>query len=129
MRKGLSEIVVMVLLLLIGASLVAVVYMWSVENVFEAYPEESVSLSYLRSRSCLSLENINGTMGTAYLRNCGLINLTNFTLYIDGSPQTAAMLPPYLEPNQGEAITFLAQAGEHGYIVVSDITETPYITR
>lgn len=128
MRKGVSEMVVAVLLLLIAVSLVSVVYLWSTTNMFKSYPEESVSRAYLRSRACLSLEEINGTAGKAYMRNCGLVNLTNFTFYIDGAAQAVA-LPPFLEPSQKYQITFAVQTGQHGYLATSDIIETPYIIR
>ncbi len=128
MSKAISGLIVMVLLLMISVSLVAAIYVWSSSIAFESYPEESISRSYLRSRACLSLEEIDGVGGTATLRNCGLIPLSNFTLYIDGEIVSSA-LPDDLDPNEGETITFDVQTGEHGYLVVSDIIETPYITK
>ena len=106
MGRGISEIIIMILLLLIVASLISVVYIWSTTHAFEYYPEEEISRQYLRSRACLSLEEINGIAGTAVIRNCGLIPLSNFTLYIDESVVGTAVLPDKLEPNEESAITF-----------------------
>jgi len=128
--KGVSTIVVEILLVLIAVSLVSAVYFWSTSVVFESYPGGEVSHQYQRSRACLSLEQINitATASSAIIRNCGMVPLSNMMLYMD-SVQVSFQYPTSLDPNVNFTVTFTKPAsGSHSFFVVADLAETPLMT-
>jgi hypothetical protein len=128
--KGVSTIVVEILLVLIALSLIAAVYLWSTSVVFESYPGGELSHQYQRSRACLSLEQINimVTASSAIIRNCGLVPLSNMMFYIDNAP-VVFEYPSSLDPNANFTVTFTKPAsGSHSFFAVADLAETPLMT-
>jgi hypothetical protein len=130
--KGISDIIVLVLLLIISVSLIGLAYVWSVGAVFDPYPEERTGEQYLKSRSCLSMENIDVEGGTASLRNCGKTALSTFAVYVDNIENTTSssnlnsgLAEGTLYPGESYPIEFQEfSSGTHTYYVTADYTQT-----
>lgn len=126
--KGASDIIVIILILLISLSLIGLVYTWSTGVLFQSYPKESQEKEYLRSRACLSMENINVFEGNAVLRNCGQIPLTKFKVYVDNAFSITSV-PDKLEPDEEIGIGLPSfTVGNHSYYATSDYAETVVYT-
>jgi len=125
--KGVSTVVIIILLILISISLVGALYIWSTNATFDIFPEEDIEQKYQRSRACISLEDINGTAGEAVIRNCGFVPLTDIGFYIDNS-LIGFSYPTVLNPNEEIVVIFDPVSGEHSYYAISDLAETPLMT-
>lgn len=126
--KGVSTVVIVILLILISISLVGALYIWTSNVTFDIFPEEDIEQRYQRSRACLSLEDIDGGNGSATIRNCGLVPLRDVELYLDNS-LVSFQYPDTLDPNEAIVVTFTSPApGTHSYYAIADIAETPVIT-
>ncbi len=126
MFKGISEVVVVILVLLIGLSLASALYVFSRGSILQIFPNETSQREFQRSRACLSLEDINITSGVMKMRNCGLVPLKSFGIFIDGSKLNISY-PEKLDPTQSFAVNFSPLSGEHSFLAVSDLAETPLI--
>lgn len=122
MRKGISNLVAVILLMLISVSLVASLYIWSTANIFEVYPEEQYNRTYLRSRACLSIEDIriaiDRSRSMITLRNCGYVPLSEFQLYINMLPVDSSFQDK-LEPSES-AIMIMG--------IIPESTDKVYVT-
>ena len=58
--KGVSGIVIVILLVLISISLVGALYIWVTNTTFDIYPEEDIQQKYQRGRACLNIDDIDG---------------------------------------------------------------------
>lgn len=126
--KGVSGVIIVILLVLISISLVGSLYIWATNTTFDIYPEEDIEQKYQRSRACLSIDDIDGASGTAIIRNCGLVPLSDVELYLDNSRLDFAY-PDVFDPNDELIVTFTSPvSGEHTYYAIANLAETPLIT-
>ncbi|MFQ6056494.1 MAG: hypothetical protein ACE5J3_10995 [Methanosarcinales archaeon] len=102
------------------------VYLWSTGIIFEVYPFQYFSKEYLRSRACLDL-NKNTTNYTLIVKNCGLVSLSKFQLYMDYIP-VDANFPNKMEPKEQTSIYLGFITGKHVFLVTSDLAESPPLT-
>jgi len=130
MKKGVSNILLAILILVIGASLTAALAVWLPEIAFEAYPEEAYNKSYLRSRACLSLGDISSESLT--IKNCGLVPLSDFRLYIDFHEAILSGIEK-LDPQESATIDYsIIEYGKceeeiHEFYVTADLAESPVL--
>ncbi|NIO44273.1 MAG: hypothetical protein GTN36_01820, partial [Candidatus Aenigmarchaeota archaeon] len=75
MRKGLSPIIAVILVLLIAISLTVLAMVWLPRFTSRLFPEVLFNESYMRSRACLSIEDVKGLFGFFTIKNCGKIPL------------------------------------------------------
>jgi len=129
MKKGASHIFLAILILMIGISLVALLAVILPNIAFEAYPEEAYNKTYLRSRACLGLENVDWEAQTLTLKNCGLISLTDFNLFVDYE-EVGNLNLDKLDPTESATVNYdiSLSSGSHYFYVTADYAETPFIT-
>ncbi|MBU3896444.1 MAG: discoidin domain-containing protein [Nanoarchaeota archaeon] len=123
MNKGLSELLVVVFLMLIGISLTAVAYFWSQGVVFNVYPNETQDNAYMRQRACLNIQDINDTHIT--INNCGSVPLDRFYLYINDAKEDITI--PKLNPSERYEIP-ISESGTATVYVTSNYAESPIVT-
>jgi len=125
MKKAISEIFAIILLLGIGVSLATLVYL-SQTNVTAIYPSQFFNTSYYRSRACVSLENVDFISNNVTIKNCGLVPLSKFILSID--LQQIPLDITKLDPKQNITVNYgIALTGFHDFAVYADFAETPQI--
>ena len=61
MSKGISSIIVAILILMVSVSLISVFYLWATGIGFDIYPGEELEGDYQQARSCINLENADLT--------------------------------------------------------------------
>ncbi len=129
MKKGISNIVAIILLLLMGIALIASLYVWSTSVMFDVYPEEQYNKTYLRQRACLSIEEIDILETEITLRNCGYVPLSEFQLYVDMLP-VDFNFKDKLDPSESATGTFSEKYrfGTHKFYVTADLSESEIIT-
>ncbi len=126
--KGVSTLVIAILLILISISLVGALYIWTSNVTFDIFPEEELNQQYQRSRACLSLEDLDAVAGMVNIRNYGLVPLRDLGFYLDNS-LVSSEYPDTLNPNDVTNVTFTPPiSGSHSYYAIADIAETPVIT-
>lgn len=121
--KGVSEIILVILILLIAISMTAVLFIWVNQTTFNIYPEESQQTAYLRQKACLGIENIGSSQVT--IKNCGATMLEDFKVYVDGSLQTVTV-PNKLYPGNVSAITVTIPENSKVF-VTSNYAQSPAI--
>ncbi len=129
MRKGLFPIVTVILVLLIAIVITVLAMIFLSEFTLKPFPEEAFNKSYLRSRACLSLENIDTVEKTLTMKNCGKISLSNFRLYIDFQNPIFLGIDK-LDPQELVTVNYgvnLPPETNHSFYVTADYTETPKI--
>lgn len=106
--KGISAIVVMILILLISVSLVGLGYIFFTEILATVTTtgEESISQTVVSMLSRMTIESVTaGNPGNIYVRNTGKVNLTDFAVYIDDVRDVSATAPGILMPGDVGTIT------------------------
>lgn len=129
MKKGLSTIISVMLVLLIAVATTVLVIMWLPRLTFKIFNiESSFNQSYVRSRACLSLENVDTIGKTLTIKNCGKITLGDFNFYIDENKLSLYL--EKLDPQESVTINYVENLtqGEHYFYITSDYAETPVIT-
>jgi len=123
--KGISQLMVVILLLLISFSMVSLYFLWSKNVLFEIFPSESTETQYLRSRSCLGIENIYKAVdGSLKIKNCGKTPLKEIILYVDYTEYEISQTQ--LNP-QEHMIVEIDTSEVHEYIAISDLAESATI--
>ena len=72
MKKGLSPIIAVILVLLIAIAVTVLVIIFLPRFTLRLLPENFFNESYIRSRGCLSIENVKGLFGFMTIKNCGM---------------------------------------------------------
>jgi hypothetical protein len=145
MRKGVSQIIVIILLVMISVTLVSSLFLWASSNTFNIFPEEEQNISYLRSRACLNIDDIvfrysdlklgeptcPAFTGDIILRNCGYVPISDFKLYIN-SVFVESTFQDKLEPSETGIMEFTDPCSgdiTFRFLVVSDLAESQVITK
>ncbi len=123
MSKGLSQLIVIVLVLLIAISLTTVLYVWASQTAFEIYPEETQEQQYYRQRACLGIEQIRPD--SIVINNCGAVPLEDFIVYIEGDKKVEVDYT--LNPGYTKEIDIAVSDGEDVY-VTSNYAQSPVVT-
>jgi hypothetical protein len=125
MNKGLSQLIVVMFLMMMGIALTATAYFWSQGVVFAIYPNETQDIAYMRSRACLNIQEI--TMNKVVINNCGSVPLERFNLYINDISET--LLPDLEKLNPGDVyeIPTSSHSGTVPVYITSDYAESPVI--
>jgi parallel beta-helix repeat protein len=129
MKKGLSTIVSVILVLLIAVATTVLVIMWLPKLTFKIFNlESSFNQSYVRSRACLSLENVDTIGKTLTIKNCGKITLGDFNFYIDENKLSLYL--EKLDPQESVKLNYIEylKKGYHNSYVSSNYAETPVVT-
>lgn len=106
--KGISAIVVMILILLIGISLTGLGYvtLTSIFSKLTTSSEEAISTTVTTMLAQLKIEAINTAGDEIYIRNIGKVNLTNFVVYKNEVQQSGTTAnPTKLPPGDSGKIT------------------------
>jgi hypothetical protein len=83
------------------------------------------SLTYARSRSCLSIENVESS-GKVTVRNCGRTVLSDFDVFVDGA--LTGTLESSVDPmNSLEIFGTSLSIGKHLVYATADYAETPVV--
>ena len=125
MRKGLSPIIAVILILLIAIGLTVLVMIILPRFTFKLLPETFFNESYMRSRACLSIEDVKGLFGFFTIKNCGKIDLTDFKFFLNGKFISSLNIEK-LEPSQ--FISFYDMpipGGRHEIYITADYAESP----
>ncbi|MDD5416569.1 MAG: hypothetical protein PHU12_01180 [Candidatus Aenigmarchaeota archaeon] len=122
MSKGMSQLVVMIILLLIGISMAGLLYVWAPQVVKDIYPEQAQDTQYFRSRACLGIQNI--TSDSITINNCGSIPLENFNVYLNGINQNMDIQKLNPGNNYTIPVTVTSPADVQ---ITSNYAETPVI--
>lgn len=121
--KGVSEIVLIVLILLIAVSITALVYTWASHTTSSIYPEGTDERAYTQQRACLGIERMTNTQ--VIINNCGLVPLKNFKIFVNGNLQ-GVIVPAVLDP--GETYSFDVTLTEGDMVqTTSDYAYTPIV--
>lgn len=125
MRKGLSPIISAILILLIAISVTLLAIIWLPRFISNIFPWLSFNESYIRSRGCLSIENVDGLFGLFTIKNCGKVALSDFSFFIDSSFISKLNIGT-LDPSQ--TIDFYSMpitGGRHSLYITADYAESP----
>ncbi len=120
--KGVSQVVMAVLLVLIGISLTASYISFAGGSLFSVTnaTEQRVEQDILKSKACLKILSLDLKTNSVKLWNCGSLALTDLAVYIDDIPASAD-LPKRL--NVGEiavaTITSPISLGTHTFKISS----------
>lgn len=121
--KGVSEVVVVILILIIGVSSVVSFYSWSTGTVpiLGKSVEQISGEEFLRTKACLKIDKIYFSESGISIRNCGSVPLSNFAIYIDDLPVDKTA-PSVLEPMEMKNITIKSAvaSGAHTVKVISN---------
>ncbi len=125
MRKGLSPIISAILILLIAISVTLLAIIWLPRLTSRIFSLLGFNESYIRSRGCLSIENVNGLFGLFTIKNCGKVALSDFSFFIDSSFISKLNIGT-LNPSQ--SIDFYSMpitGGRHSLYITADYAESP----
>ncbi len=125
MKKGLSPIVSAILILLIAISVTLLAIIWLPKFIIKIFPQLGFNESYVRSRGCLSIENVKGLFGLFTIKNCGKVALSDFSFFIDSNFINKLNIGT-LEPSQ--TIDFYDMpitGGRHSLYITADYAESP----
>ncbi len=125
MKKGISSIIVVILILLITISLVVLSYQWLLK--YTPRVQEELEQHTESKEGCLKIENIDIFSRNVVIRNCGDTELSNFIIYIDEEPVARHSL--ILDAGNVVQIGFSKDLskGEHDIQVSSDYAKAPKI--
>ena len=85
MTKGVSQLIIVVLILMIGIALTSAAYVWSKTTMFNIFPEKTQDTSYLRQKACLGIFEM--TADNIIINNCGSVPLKDLKLFVNGVSQ------------------------------------------
>ncbi|MBU5575386.1 MAG: hypothetical protein QXX01_02785 [Candidatus Aenigmatarchaeota archaeon] len=122
MKKGLSNLVILILLVLLSILLVSQVYVWSQSSLKLSYPEKLTD-KYLTIRGCIHILDANKT--SILIKNCGLTTIKNGAVYINYIKK--AEFSREIEPQKSIWINYNEQieSGTYSFIVVADVATSP----
>lgn len=130
MKKGLSTIISVILVLLIAVSTTALVALTLPKLTFNIFNvESSFNQSYVESRGCLSIESVDPYNREVIIKNCGKISLSNFRLFIDFNEVSISSIPE-IEPSEEAVINYLKCLSEKNYYnfyAIADLAESPAV--
>jgi hypothetical protein len=120
MRKAISEILVVIVLLMVGASLlgIAYVFMTGVQGQTTFAAQQTSAESLKRIGSCLKILSFDDATNDLWVRNCGRYTIDSVNVYIDGVSASSASVNG--NPNDINNITVVATAGIHEVKLVSE---------
>ncbi len=125
MKKGLSPIVSAILILLIAISVTLLAVIWLPKFIINIFPWLGFNESYMRSRGCLSIENVNGLFGLFTIKNCGKVALSDFRFFIDSNFINKLNIGN-LEPSQSiDFYDMPITGGRHSLYITADYAESP----
>lgn len=116
--RGISTIIVAILLLMISVSLAGFGYMFftTMFSTLTTEGEEVLSTTVERMLAQMKIESISGQ--SIYVRNTGKINLTNFNVYVENN--LAAIDPTsdnYIDPGDIGNLTLTSPSLSSGNVV------------
>ncbi len=131
--KGISEIVVVIIILMISITLASFAYFFLTSVVGETTEagRESVGMITEVMTTKFRIESmVSGTPGYIYVRNMGKTNITGLNVYVNGVLQTNVVVPSSIDPNEVETITLndgtspgdeIKVTGAQGYLVIETV--------
>jgi flagellin-like protein len=120
MRKGVSAIISVILIILITVSLIALVYQWLSGQTTQTQSE--LGRNAFKSEGCLKIENIDTRTNKIIVRNCGDIDLNNIVLFVDSKP-VVNYQGTLLAGNIAQ-INYALSLGEHEILLTSNYAES-----
>ncbi len=120
MRKGVSTVISVILIILITLSLVALTYQWLSGHTTQTQSE--LESNAFGNKGCLKIENIDTINDKIVLRNCGDINLNNVILFVDS--KSVVSYQDVLTAGNITQIGFAMPSGEHEIFVTSNHAES-----
>jgi len=125
MRKGLSPIISAILILLIAISMTLLAIIWLPKFIIKIFPQLGFNESYIRSRGCLSIENVDGLFGLFTIKNCGKTALSGFSFFIDSNFINKLNIGT-LNPSQSiDFYDMPITGGRHSLYITADYAESP----
>jgi parallel beta-helix repeat protein len=125
MRKGLSPIISAILILLIAISVTLLAIIWLPKFIIKIFPQLGFNESYVRSRGCLSIENVKGLFGLFTIKNCGKVALSDFSFFIDNNFINKLNIGT-LNPSQSiDFYDMPITGGRHSLYITADYAESP----
>jgi len=101
--KGISTIIVMILLLMISVALTGLGYIFftRVFTTVTQTSEETISQTVASMLAQMRIESVTpGTPGHIYVRNTGKVNITDFSVYVNDVLESAINAPSEIEPGK-----------------------------
>jgi hypothetical protein len=119
MKKGTSNAIMTVLVLMITTFLVLLLYSWL--SGYTPQTQSEIEKNIDREEGCLRIESINTVSKNISVRNCGNIDLNNIAFFVDSN-----LVASYGTLRQGSVmqINYNMPSGEHEIFVTSDYAET-----
>lgn len=106
--KGVSDIIVLTMILLIGSSLATLAYAYYTGVLGDLF--KTAELEQNKSKETMggkmTIMGVDFDKKTIVVRNTGVTNLTSFAGYKNGSP-VKIIAPKYIMPEQIAVITFI----------------------
>jgi|GEM_PF-3089652 len=121
MRKAISELVVIVMLLMISIVLVglAFVFISGFQEQAKSEVQQTGTESFKTIGSCLQTVSFDEKTNNLWVKNCGKYPLSNFTVMIDNVPAYSDS-SLVIEPNKIKSITIYAPSGTHEVKLLGD---------
>ncbi len=105
MSKGISSVIIALVLLLIAVSLVSSLYIFSNESFGEVTTEGTKAVTGFLNLSDVSFVVESYGAGSIYVRNIGKNPISNITLFVNGNPLYYTMTPSVINRNEIAKIT------------------------
>ncbi len=120
MRKAVSEIVVMIMILLIVATLagVAIFFMTGLAGQTTSEVGQSNAQSLKKMGSCLQIVSFDASSNNILVKNCGRYTIENVTVFIDSKPAGSVSINAMT--NEIKNITISASLGIHEIRLLGD---------
>lgn len=120
MRKAISEVVVVVMLLMISVALVGVAYVFVMGFQEQAKSEvqQTGTEAFKKVGSCLQTVSFDDKTNNLQVRNCGKYPLENVTVFIDNNPISSVALNA--KHNEVKNLAIGVSSGVHEIMLVGD---------
>lgn len=120
MRKAVSEIIVVVLILMISISLVGVAYVFLMQTNaqtiagIQGYNDASLK----RIGSCIKLVSFDSNTNNLWVKNCGKYSIDNVRVFLNNSPKVTVAFSA--NPGETKNITITVTSGVYEVRLDSD---------
>lgn len=121
--KGVSAIIVVILLTLISVSLVSLAYSFFGRVITETTQtgSEAVDQASTSILSKIKIETISPVTGEVSVRNSGKVDVSQFAVFVNGALDNGATVPPSISPGQLGTITLSSLPGSGVVIKVTTV--------
>ncbi|OGI11654.1 hypothetical protein A3K64_00875 [Candidatus Micrarchaeota archaeon RBG_16_36_9] len=129
MKKGISEIISVIIIVLIAVSVTGLIAIYLLNSTSQVTKvDSSLNQSYLRSKACLSIDSVNPNSNEVTVRNCGKVPLDNLKIFVD-SNEISISPAGEIKPMEKTVINFkrCLPSKDYYFYATANLAESPAI--